>query len=385
MKTVKLSEICDIKAGGTPSRAKKEYWSNATISWCKIKDFTGKYLDKTEEKITSIGLENSSAKLFKKGTILFSIFATIGEVTILKINATTNQAIAGIEIISEEVDVDYLYYYLKNMKSNVLKLSRGVAQNNINLGILKNLEIKLYKVEKQRKIANKLDKVQELIDLNQEQINLLDELIKSKFIEMFGDININNKKWREDILKNQITIIGGYAFKSSEFKDKGIPVLRIGNINAGYFRNKDLKFWNEEKNLERYLLYPNDIVISLTGTVGKEDYGNVCILKDDFEKYYLNQRNAKLELENTLNKYFITFALKTPEIKRRLTGVSRGVRQANISNKDIENLKIPIPPIELQNQFAYIVKQIDKQKFNYEKNLEQAQKLMDTLMNQYFN
>lgn len=77
---------------------------------------------------------------------------------------------------------------------------------------------------------------------------MLDELIKSKFIEMFGDININNKKWREDILKNQITIIGGYAFKSSEFKDKGIPVLRIGNINAGYFRNKDLKFWNEEKN-----------------------------------------------------------------------------------------------------------------------------------------
>ena len=201
---------------------------------------------------------------------------------------------------------------------------------------------------------------------------------------MFGDININEKLWKEDILKNHLKVIGGYAFKSSEFKNSGIPILRIGNINTGYFRPKDLMFWNEEDKLKNYIIYPNDIVMSLTGTVGKDDYGNVCIMGRDYEKYYLNQRNAKLELKDTLDKIYILYALKVPEIKKRLTGISRGVRQANIANKDIENLYIPIPPIELQNQFADIVKQIDKQKFEIEKSLKEMQELYESLMEKYF-
>lgn len=98
MEWVKLGEIADIKSGGTPSRSKKEYWDNADIPWTKISDFNGKYLNKTEEFINKQGLDNSSAKLFKAGTILYSIFATIGEATILNIDSTTNQAIAGIMV-----------------------------------------------------------------------------------------------------------------------------------------------------------------------------------------------------------------------------------------------------------------------------------------------
>ena len=124
--------------------------------------------------------------------------------------------------------------------------------------------------------------------------------------------------------------------------------------------------------------------MSLTGTVGKDDYGNICIIGNDYPKYYLNQRNAKLNIKETLNKEYISYALKVPEIKRRLTGISRGVRQANISNKDIENLKIPIPPIELQNRFADIVKQIDKQKFEIENSLKEMQELYESLMEKYF-
>ena len=180
---------------------------------------------------------------------------------------------------------------------------------------------------------------------------------------MFGNININNKNYEECKLSDYLKVIGGYAFKSKNFKNKGIPVLRIGNINAGYFRPKDLMFWDEEPNLENYAIYPGDVVMSLTGTVGKDDYGNICIMSDDYEKYYLNQRNAKLILKDKLNSCYIAYALRIPEIKKRLTGISRGVRQANIANKDIENLIIPIPPIELQNKFAQIVEQIDKQKF----------------------
>ena len=103
--------------------------------------------------------------------------------------------------------------------------------------------------------------------------------------------------------------------------------------------------------------------MSLTGTVGKDDYGNVCILGSEYEMYYLNQRNAKLELKDGLDKYYLAELLKFPQIKKRLTGISRGVRQANISNKDILDLSVPIPPMKLQNQFADFVAQVDKSKF----------------------
>lgn len=182
---------------------------------------------------------------------------------------------------------------------------------------------------------------------------------------MFGNVNINTKGWKIAVLDELIDVIGGYAFKSTEFVDEGIPVLKIGNINAGYFKSTNLMFWKKDENLNKYLIRPEDLVISLTGTVGKEDYGNVCIMSDEYEEYYLNQRNAKLEIKSNemLNKYYLTYLLKVPEIKKRLTGISRGVRQANIANKDILNLEVPNPPIELQNKFADLVNQIDKLKF----------------------
>ena len=201
---------------------------------------------------------------------------------------------------------------------------------------------------------------------------------------MFGDININSHNYQEEKLSNHLKIIGGYAFKSKNFKNKGIPVLRIGNINTGFFVPKNLMFYDDKPNLANYAIYPGDVVISLTGTVGKDDYGNVCIVGNEYDKYYLNQRNAKLELNNTVNSRYITYAFRIPEIKKRLTTVSRGVRQANISNKDIENLVIPIPPIELQNKFADIVKQIDKQKFEFENSLKKLEELKNSLMQEYF-
>lgn len=279
---------------------------------------------------------------------------------------------------TEKFSTKYLYYYLIGNIKKIESMFRGAGLKHLNKNELMKMQIDNIEKEKQSKIVRKLDKIQQVIDIRKKQKKQLDELIKSQFVEMFGDININEKLWKEDILKNHLKVIGGYAFKSSEFKNSGIPILRIGNINTGYFRPKDLMFWNEEDKLKNYIIYPNDIVMSLTGTVGKDDYGNVCIMGRDYEKYYLNQRNAKLELKDTLDKIYILYALKVPEIKKRLTGISRGVRQANIANKDIENLYIPIPPIELQNQFADIVKQIDKQKFESviqsKKEMEKIQK-----------
>ena len=186
---------------------------------------------------------------------------------------------------------------------------------------------------------------------------------QSRFIELFGDPDTNPLGWNEDVLSEHLEVIGGYAFKSDKFEDEGIPVLRIGNINSGRFLPVNMVYWNDDPTLERYKMYPGDLVMSLTGTVGKDDYGNVCILGADYPEYYLNQRNAKLSLKPTLNAKYLSKLLKFERIKRRLTGISRGVRQANISNKDILCLCVPIAPINLQKQFAAFVEQTDKSKF----------------------
>ena len=368
MEIKRLGELCNIVSGGTPSRTKTEFWNNGTIPWVKIGDIKEKYINETDEFITKEGLDGSSTKMLPAGTILYTIFATLGEVGILEIAACTNQAIAGIMINDiKQLNTDYLYYYLKSKKTYVNRVGRGVAQNNINMSMLKALEVPVPELSKQLEIVKVIDKAYEVIEDRKQELKCLDNLIRARFVEMFGDPNINSKKWNECPLSKKLNVLGGYAFKSDQFDEKGgIPVLRIGNINAGYFKSVNMVYWQKDESLERYVMYPGDLVMSLTGTVGKDDYGNVCILNDDYEMYYLNQRNAKLEIKEGIDKYYLSQLLKFEQIKKRLTGISRGVRQANISNKDILNLVVPIPPLELQNQFADFVKQVDKSKLQYQ-------------------
>lgn len=239
--------------------------------------------------------------------------------------------------------------------------------------------------EKQISVCYRLDKISDIIEKRKAQLAALDALVKARFVEMFGDPEINTKNWEESKLSEKLEIVGGFAFKSEGFNEfNGIPVLRIGNINAGFFKPINMVYWPEDKELERYIVKPGDLVMSLTGTVGKDDYGNVCVLGNDYTKYYLNQRNAKLEIKGELNKYYLAQLLRFEKIKQRLTGISRGVRQANISNRDILNLRVPIPPITLQNEYAAFVAQVDKSKLAIQKSLEKTQLLFDSLMQEYF-
>ena len=287
----------------------------------------------------------------------------------------------GVKVLrskEKNANYKYLYYALKSAKIPNTGYNRHFKW-------LKDVELNYPDSVKQEKIVDILDRFSYVIEKRKAELCSLDELIKARFVEMFGYPDINPKGWTECALSEKLNVVGGYAFKSDMFdEDDGIPVLRIGNINSGYFKPVNLVYWQEDKNLERYAMYPGDLVMSLTGTVGKDDYGNVCILGDDYEMYYLNQRNAKLEIKEGIDKFYLSELLKFEQIKKKLTGISRGVRQANISNKDILNLVVPVPPIELQNQFADFVKQIDKSKSAVKKALDETQLLFDSLMQEYF-
>lgn len=266
--------------------------------------------------------------------------------------------------VDEKLNRRYLLHYLKSdiTLTYIKAYASGSVRDNLKFSILKDFPINLPSAEEQEQIVATLDGIEHLIALRKEELDSLDELVKSRFIELFGDPDTNPLGWNEDVLSEHLEVIGGYAFKSDKFEDEGIPVLRIGNINSGRFLPVNMVYWNDDPALERYKMYPGDLVMSLTGTVGKDDYGNVCILGADYPEYYLNQRNAKLSLKPTLNAKYLSELLKFERIKRRLTGISRGVRQANISNKDILCLCVPIAPINLQQQFAAFVEQTDKSK-----------------------
>ena len=250
--------------------------------------------------------------------------------------------------------------------------------------LLKETKIRKYDKSIQNTIIDELDKINLAISLKESILNHLDELVKSRFIEMFGNPDANEKEWEKSKLENFINVVGGYAFKSQKYLSEGIPVLRIGNINAGYFKDTNLVFYQEDSALEKYKIYPNDLVISLTGTAGKDDYGNICLIDSTYDVYYLNQRNAKIEIKHTFNRFFLMHLFSHPEIKQRLTGKNHGIRQGNILNKDILELDVYVPPIELQNEFADFVKLIDKSKFIVQKQIDDLQELLDSKMDEYF-
>ena len=366
---IKLKQAFDLQMGKTPARNQAENWGG-DHRWVSIADIgnAGKYIAKTKECITDAGVNASGIKVVPQGTVIMSFKLSIGKTAITAQDMYTNEAIiAFIDKKIFEIDPNYLYHLCCGTDWTA-GTNKAVMGLTLNKATLLEKEIPLPDICQQRKIAAKLDKIDAIIADRQQQLTMIEQAVKSRFIELFGNPDTNSKGWDECVLSKKLNVVGGYAFKSDQFnEERGIPVLRIGNINAGFFRPVNLVYWHEDESLERYAMYPGDLVMSLTGTVGKDDYGNVCILGDDYEKYYLNQRNAKLEITEGIDKHYLSQLLKFEQIKKRLTGISRGVRQANISNKDILNLVVPVPSMEIQHQFAAFVEQTDKSKYYSQK------------------
>lgn len=362
----RLDEIFDLQMGKTPSRNNADYWTDGQYDWVSIADLGSyqKYVGDTKERISALAVQESGIKSVPANTVIMSFKLSLGKTAITQEPVYTNEAIMAFIPTGKYAVLSDYFYYLFSAKDWTKGTNRAVMGTTLNKATLGAVSITVPPIDEQHKIAAVLDKVSDLIAKRQQQLDKLDEAVKARFVEIFGEPDENPKHWQEDELSHHLKVIGGYAFKSDGFTDEGIPVLRIGNINSGHFLPVNMVYWPDDLALARYKVFPGDLVMSLTGTVGKDDYGNVCILGADYDEYYLNQRNAKLSIEKSLNKCYFSELLKFPRIKKRLTGISRGIRQANISNKDILTLRVPMPPIELQEQFAAFVEQTEKQRLS---------------------
>lgn len=376
---VPLGELCKIQSGGTPSRSSKNYWESGTIPWVKISDIKGKHLKTTEEYITEDGLENSSAKIFPSGTILYTIFATLGEVCILDIDAATNQAVAGIQLESDRVEKDYLYYYLSSLKSIVNNIGRGVAQNNINMAILREIKVPCPPINEQRKIAAELDQISTLIDKRRQQLEKLDLLVKAKFGEMFGDPVSNSLNFPLLSLPE----LGEFGRGVSKHRPRNAPELLGGKyplIQTGEVANAELYILSHQNTYSEMgfkqskMWKTGTLCITIAANIAKTAIltFDACF-PDSIVGFVANEKS-----NNIFIHYWFSF------FQQILEAQAPESAQKNINLKILSELRIIVPPIELQNQFSIFVEQTERTKTIINQSLEKLETLKKAQMQKYF-
>ena len=355
----RLGEICDVVAGGTPSRATAEFWDGGTIPWIKIGNIQRKYVDEADEYITQAGLEGSSAKMLSAGTILFTIFATLGEVGILTIEACTNQAIAGITIKNQsDILTDYLYYFLKSQKSCIAALGRGVAQNNINLSILRNFEVPIPDLPMQKQIVAILDKTAKVVEVRQQQLQQLDELVKARFVELFGDGNHPHIALIDLIIEG-----AGLSYGIVQPGDDGtgdMGVLRPVDMVDGKISTASIKYIDRSigDGFKKTELYGDELLITVRGTTG------ITALTDiRFNGMNVTRGIAVVRYDrNKINPVYLNAYLNTDESQRYIQEHTRGATLQQINLSDLRVQQIMVPPLALQEQMAAFIEQTDKSK-----------------------
>ena len=367
MEYKKLGDICDVVSGGTPSRSKSQFW-NGDIPWLKIGNIRGKYVSEADEFITEEGLSCSSAKMLKKGTILYTIFATLGEAAILTIEACTNQAIAGITIKNEEIiDRDYLYYYLKSKKNYVNDIGRGVAQNNINMSILRGFEVPIREKFEQKAITDILNKIGKIIEARKEGLNKLDNLIKARFVELFGDPKANDKGFTKAPMGEYMTVLSDFSSNGSyKTLDSGVTMydepnyawmVRTTDLESGDMSSIKYIDENAYELLSKSKIYGGEIIMNKIGSAGK------VYLMPEIEMPASLGRNAFMfRYDDRINVRFLFEQLVSEYGQAEIQQYVRGAVTKTITKDDARSVQIIVPEKELQDKYAEFVHQIDKSK-----------------------
>jgi len=407
-KWLRLREFSEITAGGTPSRSEPKYW-NGDIPWIKIGDMKTKFINSTAESITKIGLNNSSAKIVPSGTILFSIFASIGTVGILNINAATNQAIVAINT-NENINKEYMYYVLIALKNLLVRKGRGMAQMNINQEILKNTLIPIPPFEEQKRIVNKIEellpkqellkddetKLMDLVTNFPEQLkaSILQAAIEGKLTEQLpSDGNAIELIKEIEIEKLKLFKLGKFKkpIKVDPFNDEEIPfeipknwvwtklneitiIFNGDSINA---TEKETKYLNKkgipyiatkDVGFDNIINYQNGVNIPINSDfkIAPKDSILVCIEGGSAGRKIgiLNQNvffGNKLVSINSiylkiLNKYLF-FYFQSPFFLKSFKDSMKGII-GGVSINSFKNLLIPLPPFEEQRRIINKIEEL---------------------------
>ena len=319
-------------------------------------------------------------------TLLIGCRGTCGSLHITDEFSYTNGNAMSLDNLKDSVDIKYLYYYLSFRGFNDV-ISGGV-QKQITRENLKRVKVPLPSLEVQKAIAARLDKADEIRQLNQQIINHYDELIQALFIDMFGDPVKNEKEWDLLNLKNITLKLGsGSTPKGGKqnYKTSGISLIRSMNVYDAYFSFNDLAFIDEEQaeKLKNVALESGDILFNITGA-------SVCrctIVPDYILPARVNQHVSIIRVNSdAISNIYLNRLLISKSVKQQLLKIGSGggaVMEA-ITKEKLENFDVIVPPIKLQNQFAERVQKIEAQKELAVQALQQSEDLFNSLLQQAF-
>ena len=288
------------------------------------------------------------------------------------------------------IDLKYVYFYLFGNIHLLENGFKGAGLKHISKKYLEEIKIPLVPLETQKKIVEALDKAQTLIDARKEQIRLMDELVKARFVEMFGELSNNNKKWLEVGLENACSVIYRYpTFYGMEYVESGTPVIRIGNILSNGTVDDELRNYvrvYEKVNADfpQTVIQKDDILMAVRGD------GSAAKRIGLVKSQKLNGANISPNLlrirhkEGVANSIFLFWYLTSDVGQKRLDAFVNKTAKKNIAAKDIKILKTPLPPIDLQNLFAEFVHQVEISRSEMQNSLNEIITTQQALMQQYF-
>lgn len=357
---VPLGKLCKVISGGTPLRSELAF-HGGNIPWVKIGDMLQGTIFSTEEMITESGLRNSSAKLLPAGTVLISIFATIGRTAILGVDATTNQAIAGLVPYDSALLIpDYLRRFLDNTVRTLQKEARGVAQVNINSKILKEIEISLPSVSKQKEILVVLDRADELRAKRRRAISLLDELAQSAF----HDLVIRGSGFERSCLLADVAEIASGITKGRKLPGgttlKEVPYLAVANVQDKQLDLSAVKIIEaSQAEIDRYRLLKNDLLLTEGGDPDKLGRGTLWAEELPEVIHQNHIFRVRLKKDSGVDPVYLNWYVGSNIGKRYfLRSAKQTTGIASINATQLKNFPLQIPSMQLQESFASRIAEI---------------------------
>ena len=364
----KLKDIFDLQMGKTPSRNNSEYWNTEDYKWISIADLTktGKYISETKEYLSKRAVLDSGLKVIPANTVIMSFKLSIGKTAITAEDMYSNEAIMAFHD-RHIVDIlpEYIYYMFK-YKNWDEGSNKAVMGKTLNKATLSEVEIDICSMEEQIEIVNVLDKMMSALEGRKTELSLLDELIKARFVEFFGDPVLNEKGWITKPLLDMGNCKNGMNF---HYDDCGVEINCLG---VGDF--KDLSVIDNTSQLptvslnempsEEYLLKDDDIVFVRSNgnkaLVGR----SVAVYPGDVTTTFSGFCIRYRKHDEAVTIPYLLRVLKTDSIRRKMAG--RGANIQNLNQQLLGTLIIPVPPIEFQNEFSDFVEQVDKSKVVYQ-------------------
>lgn len=363
-----IEELTTVVTGGTPSTLKAEYWENGNIPWLQSGCCQNRDVNQADKFISQSGYDNSSTQVMPVNTVMIALTgATAGKIGYLNIEACGNQSITGI-FPCEELNPRFLFYFLISQRRKILVDCVGGAQAHISQGYVKKIKVPVYSKNIQERIVNIMNICSKNIKHYEMILKEYDELVKARFIEMFGRPFINNMNWESRQIKNVVNEVK-YGTSKPSVENGEYKYLRMNNLTYdGRFDLTDLKFISlDNDELEKCVVRKGDVLFNRTNSL--DLIGKTADFDFD-EDMVIAGYIIRIRLKETIVPKFFSMYMNTDEVKIHLRTIAKGsVNQANINAQELQEIPIYLPPIELQNQFVDFVRQVDKSRFDIKKSI----------------